>query len=242
MKIDFVTQFKNVTFLKQKKDNFSSQKQKDSKDKLLYYTLGGLALAVAGAVLYNKKAGSNKTFLIKTNTYQDLRQSVSSRQMEEIEQRAAVLDNYKLINELEVSHDKDIFKRLAAVMHLNKLESVDCPRLITTNAPDGKLNDICNFFQSEFKFSSKNLKYDNNISELIKSIDKQSKPVEKNTGVCVSINNFDQFLKDLNKDEELKQKFFDILEQSNNNIIFIGNVSSKDSVVLNNQIFLPFKL
>ena len=56
-------------------------------------------------------------------------------------------------------------------MHLNKLESVDCPRLITTNAPDGKLNDICNFFQSEFKFSSKNLKYDNNISELIKSID-----------------------------------------------------------------------
>jgi len=55
-------------------------------------------------------------------------------------------------------------------------------------------------------------------------------------------NNFDQFLKDLNKDEELKQKFFDILEQSNNNIIFIGNVSSKDSVVLNNQIFLPFKL
>lgn len=63
----------------------------------------------------------------------------------------------------------------------------------------------------------------------------------KNAGVCVSINNFDQFLKDLNKDEELKQKFFDILEQSNNNIIFIGNVSSKDSVVLNNQIFLPFK-
>ena len=56
MKIDFVTQFKNVTFQKQKKDNFSSQKQKDSKDKLLYYTLGGLALAVAGAVLYNKKA------------------------------------------------------------------------------------------------------------------------------------------------------------------------------------------
>ena len=127
-------------------------------------------------------------------------------------------------------------------MHLNKLESVECPKLITTNAPDEKLNDICNFFQSEFKFSSKNLKYDNNISELIKSIDKQCKPVEKNAGVCVSINNFDQFLKDLNKDEEIKQKFFDILEQSNNNIIFIGNVSSKDSVVLNNQIFLPFKL
>ena len=65
MKIDFVTQFKNVTFQKQNKDNFSSQKQKDSKDKLLYYTLGGLALAVAGAVLYNKKAGSNKTFFDK---------------------------------------------------------------------------------------------------------------------------------------------------------------------------------
>ncbi|MBP3490515.1 hypothetical protein J6K35_01470 [bacterium] len=242
MKIDFVTQWKDVIFQKQKKDNFSSQKQKDNRDKLLYYTLGGLALAAAGAVLYNKKAGSNKTFLIKTNTYQDLRQSVSSRQMEEIEQKAAVLDNYQLINELEVSHDKDIFKRLAAVMHLNKLESVECPKLITTNAPDEKLNDICNFFQSEFKFSSKNLKYDNNISELIKSIDKQCKPGEKNAGVCVSINNFDQFLKDLNKDEELKQKFFDILEQSNNNIIFIGNVSSKDSVVLNNQIFLPFKL
>ena len=33
---------------------------------------------------------------------------------------------------------------------------------------------------------------------------------------------------DANKDEELKQKFFDILEQSNNNIIFIGNVCMID--------------
>ena len=56
MKIDFVPQWKDVIFQKQKKDNFSSQKQKDNRDKLLYYTLGGLALAAAGAVLYNKKA------------------------------------------------------------------------------------------------------------------------------------------------------------------------------------------
>lgn len=240
MQVNVVNLRENILFKKQNKGSFSFPEQKDKEDKLLCYALGGLALLAVGAVLYNKKAGSKKTPLIKTTTYQDLRESVSAKRMEDIEQKALELDNYKLINELKTSHDKDIFKRLVAVLHLEKKESIECPKLITTKASDEKLKDICNFFNSEFKFSSKNLKYDNNAEDFIKLIDKQSNQAD--TNICVSIDNFDQFLKDLNKDTTLKQKFFDILERNNNNVIFIGNVSSKDSIVLSNQIFLPFNV
>lgn len=240
MQVNIIKYRENILFKKQNKDSLSFPKQKDKEDKLLCYALGGLALLAVGAVLYNKKAVLKKTPLIKTTTYQDLRESVSAKRLEEIEQKAAELDNFKLINELKTSHDKDIFKRLVALLHLEKKEAIECPKLITTNASDEKLKEICNFFNSEFKFSSKNLKYNNNTEDFIKLIDKQSNQAD--TNVCVSIDNFDQFIKDLNKDTTLKQKFFDILDKNNNNVIFIGNVSSKDSIVMSNQIFLPFKV
>ena len=236
MKINSIT-LPNIKSNKLQPVNTTQNQRKNNK--MLYSSLGCLAVVVVGGLLYKKGVAKNSQTLIKTSTYQDLKQSLSSIQLNKVEQEASKLDNYKLFSKLEISHDTDIFKRFTALMRLEDSKNIEIPKLITTNAPNENLGEICNFFESEFKFSVGNLTYKGNAKDFVKELNNESCKNNKNT--CIMISNFDNFVKDLNKDAALKQVFINILENNKNNVVLIGNVSSKDAIELYNKFFLPFK-
>ncbi len=239
MKIDTIT-LPNIKSNKLQPAN-STYNRAENNNKILYSTLGVLAVIAVAGLLYRKGSVKNSQTLIKSSTYQDLKQSISSNQLIKVEQEASKLDNYKLFSKLEISHDTDIFKRFTALMRLEDSKNIELPKLITTNASDGKLDEICNFFESEFKFSTGNLTYKGNAQEFIKELNNKY-CIKNDKSTCIMINNFDNFVKDLNNDVTLKQDFINILESNkNNNTILIGNVSSKDAIKLYNKMFLPFK-
>lgn len=239
MNINTITQFNIVSkeHISNNRTNDFNNKRKRS-DRILYYSLGGLAAIALGGLFYKNKSGIKKQNLIKVCTYQDLRQSTSSKQLSEVEAEAGRLNN-ELFKQFEISHDTDIFKRFVALMHLTDSKAVELPKMVITNAPESTLNDIGNLFSKDFKFEQRNLLYKSNPKDFIQKVKDVSN--EQDNNVCIIINNFDNLINDLNNDKTLKQQFFDEIENSKNNIVFIAKVPERDSVNIYNKIFIPYK-
>ena len=170
MNINTITQFNIVSKenLNNNRNNDFNNKRKRS-DRILYYSLGGLAAIALGGLFYKNKSGIKKQNLIKVCTYQDLRQSTSSKQLSEVEAEAGRLNN-ELFKQFEISHDTDIFKRFVALMHLTDSKAVELPKMVITNAPESTLNDIGNLFSKDFKFEQRNLLYKSNPKDFIQKV------------------------------------------------------------------------
>ena len=104
---------------------FCSKEQTDkdnilSDDKIRYSLISLAVLAMTGIVY--KKLKPNTIEPIKTSTLQDLRTSLKGEELQKFEEEYANFDfsQFEIFNQLQISHQTDIFKRLFLTIKFEK--------------------------------------------------------------------------------------------------------------------------
>ena len=231
-------------------------KEKDKENRVLsnnkvFYSLIGLGV-IALACVSSKKIKHKKPVPIKTSTLQDLHSSFSPKEMKEFEEKCSNFDfsKYELFNQLQISHQTDIFKKQFLLLKLSKnipedkRRPVELPKIIASNATENELKKVSDLFHNEFNFNSYQMNYedialDNFFKELEKIANKPEKNKEYKTLV---INHFDKFLDDIKQNKDMKSKFEKLIAKNReNNIMFIVKEAPENEFNEYHKVFLEFE-
>lgn len=235
-------------------------KRKDNENKTLqnnkvFYSLIGLGV-IALACVSSKKIKHKKPVPIKTSTLQDLHSSFSPEKMKEIEEKYSNFDfsKYELFNQLQISHQTDIFKKQFLLLELNKeilkknpnadVRPVELPKIIASNATENELKKISDLFHNEFNFNSYQMNYENiALDNFFKELEKIANKPEKNKEYkTLVINHFDKFLDDIKQNKDMKSKFEKLIAKNReNNIMFIVKEAPENEFNEYHKVFLEFE-
>lgn len=227
---------------------FCSKEQTDkdnilSDDKIRYSLISLAVLAMTGIVY--KKLKPNTIEPIKTSTLQDLRTSLKGEELQKFEEEYANFDfsQFEIFNQLQISHQTDIFKRLFVLLKNKPKRPVEIPKIITSNASESELKNIGNLFNKEFEFSSYQTDYENtSLQTFIAELERFSEKSDKNYKT-LTINNFDKFLSDIKQkgNESYKKRFEDLLEKNQKNkMLYIVKENPENEINEYYKIFLKF--
>lgn len=231
-------------------------KRKDNENKTLqnnkvFYSLIGLGV-IALACVSSKKIKHKKPVPIKTSTLQDLHSSFSPKEMKEFEEKCSNFDfsKYELFNQLQISHQTDIFKKQFLLLKLSKnipedkRRPVELPKIIASNATENELKKISDLFHNEFNFNSYQMNYENiALDNFFKELEKIANKPEKNKEYkTLVINHFDKFLDDIKQNKDMKSKFEKLIAKNReNNIMFIVKEAPENEFNEYHKVFLEFE-
>lgn len=231
-------------------------KRKDNENKTLqnnkvFYSLIGLGV-IALACVSSKKIKHKKPVPIKTSTLQDLHSSFSPKEMKEFEEKCSNFDfsKYELFNQLQISHQTDIFKKQFLLLKLSKnipedkRRPVELPKIIVSNATENELKKISDLFHNEFNFNSYQMNYENiALDNFFKELEKIANKPEKNKEYkTLVINHFDKFLDDIKQNKDMKSKFEKLIAKNReNNIMFIVKEAPENEFNEYHKVFLEFE-
>lgn len=231
-------------------------KRKDNENKTLqnnkvFYSLIGLGV-IALACVSSKKIKHKKPVPIKTSTLQDLHSSFSPKEMKEFEEKCSNFDfsKYELFNQLQISHQTDIFKKQFLLLKLSKnipedkRRPVELPKIIVSNAAENELKKISDLFHNEFNFNSYQMNYENiALDNFFKELEKIANKPEKNKEYkTLVINHFDKFLDDIKQNKDMKSKFEKLIAKNReNNIMFIVKEAPENEFNEYHKVFLEFE-
>lgn len=228
--------------------SFRSKEQKNEKsvlsdDKIRYSLITLAAMATAGVTYKQLKPKAVEP--IKTSTLQDLRSSLNKIEMQKLEEEYSKFDfsKFEIFNQLDITHQTDIFKRLFILLKMEPTRPVEIPKIIATNAHENELNNIADLFKKEFKFTSYEINYENSsLNEFLKELEQFSSKPDGNYKT-LTINNFDKFLNDINQsgNEDFKKKFESLLDKNQENrTLYIIKEFHENKLNEYSKIFLKF--
>lgn len=231
-------------------------KRKDNENKTLqnnkvFYSLIGLGV-IALACVSSKKIKHKKPVPIKTSTLQDLHSSFSPKEMKEFEEKCSNFDfsKYELFNQLQISHQTDIFKKQFLLLKLSKnipedkRRPVELPKIIVSNAAENELKKISDLFHNEFIFNSYQMNYENiALDNFFKELEKIANKPEKNKEYkTLIISHFDKFLDDIKQNKDMKSKFEKLIAKNRENkTMFIVKEAPENEFNEYHKVFLEFE-
>lgn len=234
------------TFGAKKKDNENKTLQNNK----VFYSLIGLGVLAMTCVAC-KKIKHKKPVPIKTSTLQDIHSSFSPKEMKEFEEKYSNFDfsKYELFNQLQISHQTDIFKKQFLLLKLsknipeNKRRPVELPKIIASNTAENELKKISDLFHNEFHFNSYQMNYENiTFDNFFNELEKISSKLEENKEYkTLVINNFNKLMDDIKNNKNIKEKFEKLVAKNReNNIMFIVKESPENEFNEYHKVFLEF--
>lgn len=215
-----------------------------SNDKIKYSLIFLATLATAG-IAY-KKLKPKTPEPIKTSTLQDLQDSLKGEEMQKFTEEYSKFDfsKFEIFNQLDNTHQTDIFKKLFVLLKMKPERTVEIPKIISTNANENKLKNIGDLLKQEFQFSSHEMNYENtSLNNFLNELEKFSSNPNENYKT-LTINNFDKFFSDIKQsgNENFKEKFENLLNQNQKNkILYIIQEPPENELSEYYKIFLKFK-
>lgn len=244
MKINSISQINNKCFYNSFRSNEQTDKDNILSDNRIRYSLIALGAMGVTGVLY-KKFKPDKVNPIKTSTLQELRASLDGKEMQKFQEEYTKFDfsKFEIFNQLDISHQTDMFKRLFVLLKMKPKRPVEIPKIIASNASEAELKNIGNLFEKEFKLTSHQISYENiSLEDFMAKLEKFSKKDDKNYKT-LTINNFNEFFNDIKKsnNESYKKKFEELLNKNQENqILYIVKEHPKNELNEYYKIFLKF--